>query len=173
MDTFGKVFECASKWGFTETVLYLYSLKRASSQMINRWFEVATEVDVLKLLSENEKISEESVITAFNKSARCTYNHNVKIVKFLYKQECIPSDSIGKSFVGAVDHDQTDVLELLQNDSRLLSKTVDEGFVKAVSRDEEDVATTLYDQHQYLLTYSSRLLRKLCFATIPVWLRSS
>ncbi|KAE8875955.1 hypothetical protein PF003_g39932 [Phytophthora fragariae] len=142
--SFKTVFEDAMRWHDSKTMRYLYGLKRATQQMINQWFQVSTDVEVLKELIEKEKISAESIVAAFTKAASCANRRQVNTMKFLYKQENISPELIGTAFVSAAGRGLTDVTELLCSDPRLLPEAVDEAFVSAVSRGQAEMVKKLY-----------------------------
>jgi len=147
-DAFRKVCDCVNTLSRRfETLLYLYGFKHASPQMINQWFERVRDMSVLNMVYENEAISITSIVTAFNKAARCVSEEDIHIVKFLCQDNSIASDSIDNAFVCAVAKRQTNVIELLRDDLRLTSHGVDRGFVKAVQNGKQKMVQTLYSQH--------------------------
>lgn len=72
-DIFDKAFESAVRSGNRkpDTAIFLYNTKLASAEVITQAFQNAHDVSVLRLLYENEEISDDSVNAAFKHAADC------------------------------------------------------------------------------------------------------
>ncbi|KAG7376384.1 hypothetical protein PHYBOEH_001565 [Phytophthora boehmeriae] len=64
----GFVAAASSMWVTSKIVCSLYAMKRASAKTINNVFAVARDMAVMKLLYENERISDEAIIKAFQRA---------------------------------------------------------------------------------------------------------
>ncbi|KAL3670340.1 hypothetical protein V7S43_004650 [Phytophthora oleae] len=142
-----------------DTVKLLYKWNRASPQCIDRAFGLANNFTVLKMLYENEKISEKAITGAFENAVRLQHKEHSDILLFLYKQPCIPSNLIEKAFLRAVKFlnavypgdgakTKTRIVTCLRDDERLSSKAMGEAFVDAVKSCNKDMMTLLYDERR-------------------------
>jgi hypothetical protein len=98
LDTFKKAWEHAAIcWPSNSPImLFLYGLKRASSLMVNQWFERVNNLEVLKLLYENEVTHDSAIVEAFYRAVCCASKDAIEIVTFLYQNKAITSDAIDK-----------------------------------------------------------------------------
>ncbi|ETP16454.1 hypothetical protein F441_08932, partial [Phytophthora nicotianae CJ01A1] len=148
-EAFDKAFKLAcSGYQTFNVVALLYCLKRVSQQGIDRAFAVAHDVAVVKLLYENEKISDHAVTVAFTRSLNSLNQHFIpfEIIKFLHKLPCIPSSLIDEAFVRAAQGQKTDTIEVLRDDSHLTSKAKGDAFVDAFKCQGVEIMKELYDE---------------------------
>ncbi|KAG6617330.1 uncharacterized protein IUM83_02445 [Phytophthora cinnamomi] len=151
-ETFDKAFEgAAASTGGTqsETTLFLYDSQRASARSLNKVFEVTDSVEVIRRLHENESISSDSIVSAFNRAAGCgkkvhSYGPDQpKIVMALCDDAIIPSETINEAFVIAAQNGRQDVVECMRDDSRI--SLMGEAFAAAAGSGNKDLMESLYD----------------------------
>ncbi|KAG1713260.1 hypothetical protein DVH05_000980 [Phytophthora capsici] len=123
------------------TVMLLYKLGQVSRQCIERGFKIANTVAVIRFLFENEKISDQTITAKFDSAI---FHFRLDIILFLYKQQCIPSNLIGKALLRAVkslnvEHlndgaksTKVQVVKCLRDDERLSPNTLGKAFLCAV-----------------------------------------
>ncbi|KAG3198735.1 hypothetical protein PC128_g5785 [Phytophthora cactorum] len=131
-----------------DVVTFLYNLQQVSKHGIDRGFAVAHDVAVVKLLCDNESISERAITSAFAKSLHSLSQYRIPsgIIQFLHKQPCIPAELIDEAFVQAAQALKTEIVELLRDDARLSSKAIGEVFVDAVKCRNVEMMKMLYDE---------------------------
>lgn len=98
-DVFDKAFIMAvsATWTTTKTVEYFCHLKRASAEARSKAFVTAHCPERVKILLENERISDASIIDAFTLSgyahrylSKHYLSRSIDFVKLLGKNACIP-----------------------------------------------------------------------------------
>ncbi|KAK1942921.1 putative ankyrin repeat protein [Phytophthora citrophthora] len=121
-EAFDKAFKRAC-YGFKtiDTMTFLYNLKRASPQGINRGFESSNDVAVMKLFYEKEKISDKAIATAFTNALDLRLIGDSSVIRYLSKKPGISSELIGTAFVSAALRLNTDVVNFLKDNERLSS----------------------------------------------------
>ncbi|KAJ8578988.1 hypothetical protein ON010_g214 [Phytophthora cinnamomi] len=133
----------------SETTLFLYDSQRASARSLNKVFEVTDSVEVIRRLHENESISSDSIVSAFNRAAGCgkkvhSYGPDQpKIVMALCDDAIIPSETINEAFVIAAQNGRQDVVECMRDDSRI--SLMGEAFAAAAGSGNKDLMESLYD----------------------------
>ncbi|KAE8875971.1 hypothetical protein PF005_g17369 [Phytophthora fragariae] len=148
-EAFDKAFEHAcSGFETTGVVTYLYNMKRASLKAINRAFAAANDVAVLKLLDENENISDESVTVAFERNTNSRFNGKLEILEFLASKPCVPSELVDEAFVAAATEGDAEIVNLLRGDSRVSHKAMGEAFVHAVVANKQNVLELMYEEQR-------------------------
>ncbi|KAF1778844.1 Ankyrin repeat-containing domain [Phytophthora cactorum] len=140
----GRAFASAAQTAQIDVVKFL----QVSKHGIDRGFAVAHDVAVVKLLCDNESISERAITSAFAKSLHSLSQYRIPsgIIQFLHKQPCIPAELIDEAFVQAAQALKTEIVELLRDDARLSSKAIGEVFVDAVKCRNVEMMKMLYDE---------------------------
>ncbi|KAG1713257.1 hypothetical protein DVH05_000977 [Phytophthora capsici] len=152
-----------------EVVKFLLESGRVTSEAFEEAFIEAcfghkpqsiNTVMLLYKLDQNERISDHAITAAFESAARFCNEEHPAIILFLYKQQCIPSNLIGKALLCAVKslHEEhlndgakstkVQVVKCLHDDERLTPNTLGEAFLYAVKYNKTNVALLLYDEQR-------------------------
>ncbi|ETP44495.1 hypothetical protein F442_08916 [Phytophthora nicotianae P10297] len=140
-----EAFQRAARQENMDVVTLVYNTKLVSQQGINRAFATVKNVAAMRLMYDNEKISERSLLRAFKLSTSRNGVHTVEILKFLYKEKCISSDLISNAFVAAVRNQQTELVHILRDDTRVTDQALSSAFGIAAIRDDTALVKLLYD----------------------------
>eukprot|EP00644_Phytophthora_capsici_P009120 jgi/Phyca11/102058/e_gw1.6.970.1 len=147
-ETFDKAFKTAcSGYQFFDTAMFLYNLKRVSSQGINHGFE-SSNVAIMKFLCEKETISDNAISNAFATALSLDHRPHSEVILFLYKKPCISSALIDTAFVNAVLSVTTEIVNSLKDDERLSSNAMGKAFVGAVKNQNVDMMKLVYDERR-------------------------
>ncbi|KAF1783330.1 Ankyrin repeat-containing domain [Phytophthora cactorum] len=147
-DTVDKAFEAAADGSFRaiDTLEFLLKRKRVASEVIDRVFRSSRRADVVTLLYNREKISDESISAALLTNGDFRGQDQLDIFNLFYKLPHISSDVVGKLFVSAISHFRPKLIEILRNDARLTSDAISEAFVKAAEIDDASMIQALYNK---------------------------
>ncbi|KAG2977410.1 hypothetical protein PC121_g17421 [Phytophthora cactorum] len=149
-DTVDKAFEAAADGSFRaiDTLEFLMKRKHASSEVIDRVFRSSRRADVVTLLYDREKISDESISAVLLTNGDFRGQDQLDIFNLFYKLPHISSDEVGKLFVSAISHFRPKLIEILRNDARLTSDAISEAFVKAAEIDDASMIQALYNKER-------------------------
>ncbi|KAG7381286.1 hypothetical protein PHYBOEH_011102 [Phytophthora boehmeriae] len=159
--TFDKAFKGAasSGWIGPETVKYLYSKKRPSTQVLEEAFEASSEAAVIQFLYKKKRVAAKSIIKVFRKAAlykstkgisRRRNKDCIRTVKLLHKDGCIPSHLFMEAFLVAVRNRHTDVVEVLCDDDRISSEVMAEAFSLADILGDATLLKTLFNARKII-----------------------
>ncbi|KAF1778845.1 Ankyrin repeat-containing domain [Phytophthora cactorum] len=126
-----------------DVVTQLYNTKQVSQQGINRAFATVNSVAAMRLMYDNEKISDGSLIGAFKKST----NRGGGDTIFLSKEKCIPPELISHTFVAAVKNEQMELIDTLRCNTRVTDQALSDAIEIAATRGDAVLLKLLYD-HQ-------------------------
>ncbi|KAG2835258.1 hypothetical protein PC112_g5770 [Phytophthora cactorum] len=130
-----------------DVVTQLYNTKQVSQQGINRAFATVNSVAAMRLMYDNEKISDGSLIGAFKKSTNRGGGDTIVILKFLSKEKCIPPELISHTFVAAVKNEQMELIDTLRCNTRVTDQALSDAIEIAATRGDAVLLKLLYD-HQ-------------------------
>ncbi|ETM46430.1 hypothetical protein L914_08660 [Phytophthora nicotianae] len=191
-------FVCASTNGKTNTVELLLNTGLITGKFLNDAFEAAAgfiggvhlervaflynnrrtclrtlgNEDNTKPIRQEEHISDDTVIKAFEKAAASgdnTYSNirdKSEIVKLLNKEQCIPYEMICKAFVAAVYNGNTDVVGHLRDDHRFSSESMGESFASAARSNHFELMNRSMMNSAFLPRQFFQLLRRLLLLRI-------
>ncbi|KAG6962805.1 hypothetical protein JG688_00008430 [Phytophthora aleatoria] len=130
-----------------DVVTQLNNTKQVSQQGINRAFATVNSVAAMRLMYDNEKISDGSLIGAFKKSTNRGGGDTIGILKFLSKEKCIPPELISHTFVAAVKNQQMELIDTLRCNTRVTDQALSDAIEIAATRGDAVLLKLLYD-HQ-------------------------
>ncbi|KAG2835338.1 hypothetical protein PC119_g12512 [Phytophthora cactorum] len=136
-----------------DAVRFLFSKGRPPPVAVNDMFETTHCVEMMKLLYELTSVSKRSIIAVFEEAAgvvlrkRAYFRYNddkLDIVKMLHKDTCIPAKVISEAFVIAARYDQAQLVELMQDDTRISEESRCEAFKAAAACQTEGLMESLF-----------------------------
>jgi len=102
----------------------------------------------MKVLNDNENLSDEALVTAFEKAIHRHEKDTLEILEFISKEKCIPPELICKALEKAVQTRATGLVECLCNDPRVTPVAVTEAFVMAATSGYADLVSIIYSKQQ-------------------------